>query len=118
MQSAAPTVDAFLESLPPERKTDLTRIRALILELSPELQESMLYKMPTYSDETGKAIFAFNAQKQYLALYVRHIPDDLKAALAGCNLGKGCIRFTRLDDGRLKVFRQVLIETRHPTAES
>ncbi|MDX2283267.1 MAG: DUF1801 domain-containing protein [Bacteroidia bacterium] len=117
MQSTEPTVEAFLESLPPARKNDLQRLRALLKDVAPELRESMQYKMPTYSDETGDYVYAFNAQKHYLALYLRHIPEGLKPSLVGCNLGKGCIRFTRLDDARLEVFRQVLIETRHATAD-
>lgn len=113
MQSHAPTVDQFLEALPADRREALSAIRALIQQTAPGLQETMRYKMPTYEEPDGRVIYAFNAQKNYLALYVGEVPQHLLPTLKGCNLGKGCIRFTKLPPERLAALQNVLVETRN-----
>ncbi len=42
MQSKAQTVDAYLDELPPDRRETLGLLRALILKVVPEVQETML----------------------------------------------------------------------------
>lgn len=75
------------------RKEKLLAIRALILSYAPELEETIRYKMLNFG--TGERyVFALNAQKHYVSLYVGSIEKikDAHQLLAGFPLGKGCIR--------------------------
>jgi Domain of unknown function (DU1801) len=116
MQSDAPTVDAYLDSLAPALKTDLVALRNLIFSVDSTLVESMQYKMPCYNRpaQPDKTVFAFNAQKNYLALYVLDIPSELRDTLKDFNVGKGCIRFKSVTPERLATLRTIL-EANSPT---
>lgn len=117
--SAAPTVDAYLLELPPERRAAATAIRALIREHLPTgYEESMTWGMPSYEVPLSRypktynrkplAYAAFAAQKQYFAIYLnmayadseqdRAIRDAYAAAGRRLDMGKCCLRFKRLDD--------------------
>lgn len=117
--SAAPTVDAYLLELPPERRAAATAIRALIREhLPPGYEEAMTWGMPCYEVPLARypktynrkplAYAAFAAQKQYFAIYLnmayadseqdRAIRDAYAAAGRRLDMGKCCLRFKRLDD--------------------
>ena len=60
------------------------------------LVEGIQYKMLSFSDTAG-SVFALNAQKHYVSLYVGNIEkiDPDKTFLQALNLGKGCIRFSK-----------------------
>ena len=117
--SAAPTVDAYLLELPPERRAAVSAIRDLIREhLPPGYEESMTWGMPYYEvplvrypktyNRKPLAYAAFAAQKQYFAIYLNmaHADSEQERALreayaaAGrqLDMGKCCLRFKRLDD--------------------
>ena len=96
--SNAPTVDAYLQELAPERREDLETIRAMIKEAAPDAEEAMQYGLPGYT--LDGPLFAFAAQNRYLAPYVSE-PDLLEAhlpRLGKVNTGKNCIRFTKLSN--------------------
>jgi len=104
-------VDAYIESLPENRKEALAKVRSIILETIPEAEESMRYNMPTY-DAAGEFLAALASQKQYVSLYMNsevvaiHSDD-----LSHLNVGKSCIRFTKLEKLPLDVIRIMLEET-------
>lgn len=116
--SAAPTVDAYLSELPPERREVATMLRALIRRHLPEgYAEAMTWGMPTYEvplarcpdTYNGKplAYVAFAAQKNNYALYLMRVhagsagEQTLRAAAAAMgvrlDMGKSCLRFRTLD---------------------
>lgn len=77
------------------RKEKLLLIRRWILSYAPELEESIRYKMLNYGNvENDDYVFALNAQKHYVSLYVGSIDkiDPENNLLKNFNLGKGCIR--------------------------
>lgn len=88
----------YLEKLEEDwRKEKVLRIREMILQYE-DLQETMTYGMPCYGGENDKVpLFALNAQKHYVALYVGDISkiDPENKLLNGLNLGKGCIRLSK-----------------------
>jgi len=92
-------VTAYIAALPPERKKALTALRTQIHKAIPGLTETMRYNMPTF-ERNGDMVVALGNQKHHMGLYVcdRVNLADYADALAGANLGKGCIRFTSLDD--------------------
>jgi uncharacterized protein YdhG (YjbR/CyaY superfamily) len=112
MQSNAPTVDAYIEEAPAARQHALRQLRALCLEMLPGFEESMQYGMPSYQ-RNGVAEVSFASQKNYLSLYIlkQDVLDAHRSALAGINLGKGCIRYTRPEKIDFTLVRQMLAET-------
>lgn len=98
MQYDAQTPQAYLDLLADDwRRDTLQELRAIIADCGPELVEGIAYKMLSYADEQG-ALFGLNAQKHYVSFYVGDAgkidPDG--RLLQGLNVGKGCIRFTKL----------------------
>ena len=107
MQSKAATISEYLEELPPDRRSALTELRALIHRVSPQSTEWMQYGLPAFGD-----LCALASQKNYMALYICE-GDIVKAHLAQLgkvSCGKGCIRFKRLADLNLKSVESILRE--------
>jgi uncharacterized protein YdhG (YjbR/CyaY superfamily) len=77
------------------RKEKLLLIRDIIKSYAPELKEGICYKMLCYGGD--QPVFALNAQKGYVSLYVGNIEkvDDAKLLLKGFDIGKGCIRIKK-----------------------
>lgn len=110
MRSAAATVDDFLAELPEPVRRDLAQLRAMIHAEVPQAVEGMNYGMPVYKVPGQPILCAFTAQKHYLAFYVGRVPDALRDRMAGFSLGKGCVRFKKLDVDKLAVLRDLLRE--------
>lgn len=112
MKSTATTVPEYLAGLPEDRKAALTKLRALIRKSAPSAKESIQYGMPTYTvDSTG--LFAMASQKQYMALYIvdKGVVDRHRQALGNLDVGKGCIRFRKLDDLPLDTAKAMIEES-------
>lgn len=97
MQYAVNTPEEYLDALHDDwRKQTVIELRNIVLELAPDLTESISYGMLSYGDTAG-GLFGLNAQKHYVSFYVgdadRVDPDG--SMLAGLNRGKGCIRFSK-----------------------
>lgn len=113
MQSAAPDVSQYLETVPPDRRAVLDRLRKECLDILAGYEESMDHGMPCYRKD-GVAEVGFASQKRYISLYITKegVVNAHRDALAGLNVGKGCIRYTRPDRIDFDVVRQLLIDTR------
>ena len=128
----ATTVDAYLAELPRDRRATLEGVRAVILEHLPEgFTEGMQYGMigyyiplERYSDTyNGQplAIAALANQKRYISLYLMGIyanEDDAwwfreQWTRSGkrLDMGKGCVRFRKLDDVPLDVVGAAIART-------
>lgn len=102
---------AYLAALPPDRQNALKVLRELILQVAPEAEETMRYRMPTY-EIGGRMFCAMASQKHYLSLYAD--PETVArhaGALAHLSLGKSCIRFKRLEDLPMETIRAALEES-------
>jgi uncharacterized protein YdhG (YjbR/CyaY superfamily) len=113
VQSRAATVDAWMQEAEPERRPFFEQVRALALKRLGVGAEAMEYGMPCYrrpGDQTN--CFAFNSQKQYLALYIQ---PELQAKYAGRlgtrDTGKSCVRYRRGDQIPMDVIDQILVDT-------
>ena len=98
MQSKARDVAGYLESLPDERRIALEKLRESCRQFLQGYEECMEYGMPAYK-RGGVVEVAFASQKQYISLYMlkKDVVDRHRGALAGCRIGKGCIRFSKPD---------------------
>jgi uncharacterized protein YdhG (YjbR/CyaY superfamily) len=139
MQSKALTVDAYLHSLPPDRREAVNAVRAVILKnLDRNYEEGMQYGMIGYyiphsvypkgyhCDPKQPLSFAgLASQKNYMSLYLMSVyfgsVDHSRAAKHAewfreawertgkkVNMGKGCIRFKKVDDLPLDVIGEAV----------
>ncbi|HYF14905.1 MAG TPA: DUF1801 domain-containing protein [Phycisphaerales bacterium] len=130
MQSKAQTVDAYLASLPAERRETVEAVRKTILKnIDPVFQERMQYGMIGYSvphsvfpagyhcDPKQPLPFAgLAAQKNAYSLYMlgpyvdpqidRWFRESWLKTGKKLDMGKACIRFKKLDDLPLDLIGQ------------
>jgi hypothetical protein len=131
MQSKANTVKEYLQSLPEDRRSALEALRKTILaHLDEGFEEGMQYGMIGYYVPHSKYPKGYHcnpkeplpfaglaSQKNYMSLYLMSCYDNgpqakwLKQAWVKAgkklNMGKCCIRFTRLEDVPMKVVAEV-----------
>jgi len=62
------TIDAYLETINPEFRPELERIRAIVARLVPEAEETISYWMPTFKYR-GRALVYFTASKKHMSFY-------------------------------------------------
>lgn len=123
MKSAAATPEAYLESVPAERRVVVERLRALVLETVPGATEQMQYGMLGYAYE-GRPFAALASQKNYVALYLMDLytqpglREKHAAALAKLDVGKSCIRFSHDTDLPMETFRAILAQARTAVVSS
>ena len=129
VQSTAPTVAQYLASLPPDRRTVMTKVRAAVKRAMPKgYQELMGYGMIMWSVPLSVLPDTYNgyplcyaalaAQKRHFALYLMGpygsptLMTELKAGYMAAGLkldmGKSCLRFKSLDDLALDVVGRVI----------
>ena len=109
MQYDVKTAEEYLEMIEDDwRKEKLLAIRQMIIDYAPELEEVICYKMLNYGKD-NHYVFALNAQKHYVSLYVDTIDkvENAETLLSSYNYGKGCIRVRKtinLEDTGLEKF--------------
>lgn len=70
--------------------------------------------MPSYKVPGSEVEVAFASQKNYISLYIlkEAVLDEFRPALAGLNLGKGCVRYTKPEKMDYEVIEQLLAASR------
>ena len=130
--SKAPTVTAYLTSLPPERRKVIAAVRSVIRKNLPAgYKESMGYGMICYSVPLSRYPGTYNgqplcyaalaAQKGYCSLYLMGVYGDAAQAKAfregfkkagkKLDMGKSCVRFKTTDDLALDVIGRAIAAT-------
>ncbi len=126
------TVTEFLAQLPPDRRKEIQRVRAVVRKHLPAgyvetLTKGMIvYEVPLerYAETyNGHALWyaALASQKAYLTLHLmpvygsaplaQRLRDGFKAAGKKLDMGKACIRFKRADDLALDAIAEVVAST-------
>ena len=129
MQSKASTAAAYLAELPPDRKKAISAVRKVVLENLDQkggLEEVMQYGMIGYAvshavypdgyhcDPKQPVPFAgLASQKNHMSLYLfciysseedrARFEAEWKATGKKLDMGKGCVRFKKLEDVPLEV---------------
>jgi hypothetical protein len=127
-----PTPQEYLDALPEERRAVIAALRDLILKNLPSgYRESINYGMLTYEvplerypktyNKQPLAYLGLAAQKNYYSLYLMCIYSEtggeaklreefLKAGKK-LDMGKSCLRFTKLEDLPLDVVAKAIAST-------
>ncbi|HEV3026386.1 MAG TPA: DUF1801 domain-containing protein [Planctomycetota bacterium] len=129
MKSRAQTPDAYVKSLPPERREAISAVRATIRRNLPDGYEEIvdfgmlayvvpLRRFPDTYNGHPLAIAALASQKQYMSVYLMCVYGDpalrvwfeseFRKAGKKLDMGKSCVRFKKLDDLPLGVLGQAV----------
>jgi len=85
-------IEGYIRKAPLEVQAILRRVRELVLEVDPELTQTLSYQMPTFK-KNGKPIFHYAAQKSHLGIYpTPSAIEHFKARLEGYQTSKGTIQ--------------------------
>jgi uncharacterized protein YdhG (YjbR/CyaY superfamily) len=118
MRYEVETVADYLEAVPPERRKALEALRSLVFQVAPDATETLRYGLPAY-DVGGEALCQFASQKHYVSLYLDpRIVDRYRGELEGLSLGKGCVRFRKLDRLPLETIERMLRKVAQPGEEN
>jgi len=84
-------VEIYLSAVPAERKSIVEALHSMIVDLYPDAEVDMQYKMPTY--HVGDGWVAIANQKNYVSLYTcgYHHISKFKEKHPRIKTGKGCI---------------------------
>ena len=95
--STAPkTMDDYIASFPSEVQEILQQVRATIKKAAPAAEETMSYKMPTFTLNDRYLIY-FAAYKKHIGVYPAPAGNpNLQEELSAYQSGQGTLRF-RLD---------------------
>lgn len=135
MPTPVTSVSAYLASLPPERKRELSKVRSVIKKNIPKGYEEIIqYGMISYvvpltrypdgylnKKDVPLPFLSLAAQKHHLALYLMNLYGDpalerwFRAAWAKSgkklDLGKSCLRFSSAEDLALDVVGEAVART-------
>ena len=86
-------IDDYLETIEPEKRTKLQRIRVLAKEIVPSAEETISYNMPTLTYE-GKPFLGFGARANHIGIYPYsgQVLSQLGDELRGYAASKGALR--------------------------
>lgn len=122
MPNAVSAVDEYLQDLPEPRRAALERVRTVVRDSVPEVEEGRSYGMPAFRYR-GRPLLAFAATKRHLGLYPCSgwVVDQMREDLRDFSLSSGAIRFTedhplpQAAVRRMLALRQQEIEGGRPT---
>ena len=129
VKSQAATVEAYLDQLPEDRRAAISAVREVIVKNLPKGYEEVVnygmiaYQIPlahypnTYN---GQPLLyaALASQKNHMAVYLMCVygskeieswfREEFRKARKKLDMGKSCVRFTKLDDLPLAVIGQAI----------
>jgi uncharacterized protein YdhG (YjbR/CyaY superfamily) len=94
MDRDAKTIDEYLSKAAPQHRAELERIRALVRQLVPSVEETMSYGMPTLKYKERSLVY-FTASKNHMSFFPSSWAiEELKDKLTGYKTTKHAIQFT------------------------
>lgn len=101
-------VDDYLQDVPVLQRTELARLRKLIIKTVPDATELISYGMPAYKYQ-GKPLVYFGAFKNHMSIFPTSGPTHkLQAKLAGYKVSKGAIQFSLENTLSDELIREIL----------
>lgn len=94
MDNKPKTIDEYLSNIEPRQRAELERIRLLVKQLVPSVEETISYRMPTLSYK-NRALVYFTASKNHMSFYPSSWAiEELKGKLEGYKTTQHAIQFT------------------------
>jgi uncharacterized protein YdhG (YjbR/CyaY superfamily) len=103
------TVDAYLASLPDERRERLTAMRAMVVAAAPGADEVIAYDMPALRLD-GQFLISFASYKHHDSLFPASdgVETELADEVRPYRAGKGTIRFPASEPLPLDLIRRIV----------
>jgi len=129
VSSSATSVDAYIATLPEDRRATVSAVREVVRRNLPDgFEEGMQYGMigwyvplarfPDTYNKQPLGLAGLASQKNYISLYLNHVYGDPRTeawfkdrwAETGktLDMGKSCVRFRKLDDLPLDVIGETI----------
>jgi hypothetical protein len=123
--TTAKSVAEYFRLIDEPRRSEMKKIHAFILKTVPNLKPFLIsgmigYGKFHYKSQSGRegdwAILALGSQKNYISVYVcavnakGYIAEQHRKDFPKANIGRSCIRFSKLADIDLPVLGKVLKE--------
>ncbi len=87
------SIDAYIAEFPPEIRTLLDQVRAVIQNEAPDATEAISYGIPTFK-YNGKNLVHFAAFQNHIGFYPTPVAGEaFKKELAAFKTGKGSVQF-------------------------
>jgi uncharacterized protein YdhG (YjbR/CyaY superfamily) len=104
------TVEEYLETLPPDRRDAIERMRRMIRAAAPEAVETIAYSMPAFRSHGGQFLVSYAAYKRHFSLFPASgaVVAALGAEIAPFLAGKGTIRFPTYRPIPVELVRKVV----------
>jgi len=113
----ASEVDTYINSFPPEVQLRLNKIRAILRELVPEVEESISYGMPAYKLK-GKPLIYFAGYKNHIGLYATPSGHEAFAKeLSKYKQGKGSVQFPLSGEMPYELIEEIVLFRRECVLE-
>ncbi|MBP9691562.1 DUF1801 domain-containing protein [Candidatus Woesebacteria bacterium] len=126
----AETVEEYLEEVPADRKETVLFLHNFIQKAVPSLKPHFAHNMLGYGvfpyknykkEKIEWPVIALANQKQYISMYVcamidgEYLAEKYKQELGHVNVGRSCIRFTKIENVHLPILQKLLQEAeKHP----
>jgi uncharacterized protein YdhG (YjbR/CyaY superfamily) len=94
MGGKAKSIDEYLSEVEPQHRAELERIRALVKQLVPSVEETMSYGMPTLKYKNRSLVY-FTTSKKHMSFFPSSWAiEELKEKLKGYKTTEHTIQFT------------------------
>lgn len=123
--TSAKTPEEYINSLEEPRREQIKKLHEVIIKTVPKLKPFIIsgmigYGKYRYKSKSGRegdwCTIALASQKNYISIYVcavkngKYIAEMYKDKFPKASIGKSCIRFKKIEDLGLDVFKTVLQE--------
>jgi uncharacterized protein YdhG (YjbR/CyaY superfamily) len=109
MNQSPGTIEEYIHSFPPEVKDILYRIRDIILQSHPDIEEKIAYGIPAYR-LNKKPLVYFAAYPHHIGFYgTPGTHTEFKEKLAAYKQGKGSVQFPLNRDIPYELINEMVI---------
>jgi len=126
----AKSIKEYIDSIEEPRKREVIELDKFIREVAPSLNPHFAYNMLGYGSfhyktksgrEGNWPLLALASQKNYISVYLcalkdgKYIAEGYGKKFGKVSVGKSCIRFKKLEDMKLDVLKEAILEgVKHP----
>ena len=101
------TIDEYIDQYEGDKKLKLTKLRTLIKEIAPELNEKISWGMPTFYLEHN--IIHFAAAKNHIGIYPGgEVTQVFASKLVGFKTSKGAIQWPYDRDFDVELLKEII----------
>lgn len=103
------TVDEYLQKVTPAQRAEFERIRRIVKQLVPEVEEVISYGIPTFKYK-GTYVLYFGAFKRHMSIFPGSaLTESVKLELGAYKLAKGTVQFTEANPIPEPILKKIIL---------